>query len=144
MKLNRRCLPIFFHNLRGYDGHLLCEAAFAKKLNWELSVIPQTKEKYLGMTAKFQVDQYKGKKDESVPLKFSLQFKDSAQFLCDSLDSLVRNLKVDQLVYSKQAIPTNAPTSLINAKGIFPYEWFDGVEKLEWRSLPSQDLFYDK
>ena len=147
MRLDRTCLPVFFHNLRGYDGHILCQSAFGEKINWELEVIPITKEKYLGITAKYVVDSFSKKKGTelvNVPIKMKIKFKDSLQFLSAGLDSLVHNLDESQLQYSKECIPTTAPLSLITSKGIFPYEWFDDVSKLEWRNLPSQECFYDK
>ena len=167
MRLKRNHLPVFFHNLRGYDGHLLCESAFSKKQEWELSVIPQTKEKYLGMTAKFVVDKYNNKGQEVV-VKMSITFKDSVQFLSASLDNLVKclvdigeskddptlteeqkqqmqeKLVRDKMVYSLQCLPQNAPYSLITSKGIFPYEWFNGEDCLKQTKLPLQVYFYDK
>ena len=143
MRLKRNVLPVFFHNMKGYDGHLLCESAFAKKVDWEISIIPQTKEKYIGMSAKFPVETIKKKGDDLV-IKMNIQFKDSAQFLAASLDSLVQNLHISELIYSQKCIPDNAPLSLVMSKGYFPYEWFDSEEKLDYEYLPSQDEFYDR
>lgn len=129
--------------MKGYDGHLLCESAFAKKSQWELSVIPQTKEKYLGISAKFPISSYK-KGDKDIVIKMNIQFKDSAQFLAASLDSLVKNLQESELIYSRKCIPDNAPLSLVTSKGIFPYEWFDSEDKMNFEYLPLQDEFYDR
>ena len=41
-------LPIFFHNLRGYDGHLLIKAAHKRHGN--IRVVPTNMEKYLAIT----------------------------------------------------------------------------------------------
>ena len=129
--------------MKGYDGHLLCESAFAKKTEWDISIIPQTKEKYIGMSAKFVIDKYE-RKGEPVVIKMNIQFKDSAQFLAASLDSLVKNLQESELIYAKKCIPKNAPISLVTSKGIFPYQWFDCEEKLKYEYLPIKDDFYDR
>ena len=67
-------IPIFFHNLKGYDSHLIINKAhlFGTK---SLNIIPMSAEKYLS----FQISK--------------LQFKDSMNFLNTSLDKLVNNLK---------------------------------------------------
>ena len=152
MRQKKNVLPVFFHNLRGYDGHLLCESGLNKLKKWELSVIPLTKEKYLSITAAFIVDSFKNKKTgEDVAIKMKIHFKDTAQFLQASLDHLVKNLVEgdenlvrQNMVHSLKCLPNDAPLSLITSKGIFPYEWFDSVTKLESRSLPTIDCFYDK
>ena len=67
-------IPIFFHNLKGYDSHLIIDKAYlfgAKSLN----IIPMIAEKYLS----FQISK--------------LHFKDSMNFLNTSLDNLVNDLK---------------------------------------------------
>ena len=62
--------PIFFHNLKGYDGHIIIDKAYlfgAKSWN----IIPMSAEKYLS----FQISK--------------LHFEDSMNFLNTSLDNLV-------------------------------------------------------
>ena len=63
-------IPVFFHNLRGYDAHLIMQ--YIGEQDGALSCIPNHKEKYIS----FSLGQ--------------LVFKDSAQFLLDSLDKLVK------------------------------------------------------
>ena len=62
-------IPVVFHNLRGYDSHLLMQAI--SKVEGEISCIPNNTEKYIS----FSLGQ--------------LRFIDSAQFLLASLDKLV-------------------------------------------------------
>ena len=62
-------IPVVFHNLRGYDSHLLMQAI--SKVDGKISCIPNNMEKYIS----FSLDQ--------------LRFIDSAQFLLASLDGLV-------------------------------------------------------
>ena len=67
-------LPIIFHNLEGYDGHLIF-----KELNnfdnIEIQVIPKISEKYM-----------------SIIVNRNIVFLDSNQFYKGSLDSLASNL----------------------------------------------------
>ena len=62
-------IPVVFHNLRGYDSHLLMRAI--SKVEGRMSCIPNNTEKYIS----FSLGQ--------------LRFIDSAQFLQASLDKLV-------------------------------------------------------
>ena len=62
-------IPVVFHNLRGYDSHLLMQAI--SKVEGRVSCIPNNTEKYIF----FSLGQ--------------LRFIDSAQFLLASLDKLV-------------------------------------------------------
>ena len=62
-------IPVVFHNLRGYDSHLLMQAI--SKVEGGISCIPNNTEKYIS----FSLGQ--------------LRFIDSAQFLLASLDRLV-------------------------------------------------------
>ncbi|XP_031549074.1 uncharacterized protein LOC116286651 [Actinia tenebrosa] len=61
-------IPVFFHNLRGYDSHLLLQRTDGKSVK----CIPNNKERYMSVTI--------GK----------LKFLDSQQFMADSLANLVK------------------------------------------------------
>ena len=70
-----RKLPIIFHNLEGYDGHLV----FRELNNFkdiDTQVIPKTNGRYM-----------------SIIVNNSLVFLDSLQFCKASLDSLAGNLE---------------------------------------------------
>ena len=80
-------LPVFFHNLSGYDAHLIIAKA-SQKLYGRMSCIPKTSERFIS----FEV----GK----------LVFKDSANFTQAPLSTLVKNL-VDtggELVHTRRLI----------------------------------------
>ena len=62
-------IPVIFHNLRGYDSHLLMQAI--GKVSGNITCIPNNTEKYIS----FSIG--------------NLRFIDSAQFLIASLDKLV-------------------------------------------------------
>ena len=73
---SNRYLPVFVHNLRGYDAHLILRQAFeivGKKER--INAIPQSKEKFMT----FSIG--------------DLKFKDSFQFMASSLEKLVEGLK---------------------------------------------------
>jgi hypothetical protein len=72
---SNRYLPIVFHNLRGYDGHIIIKEAFNIG-NDNISAIPNSFEKF--MTIKIG----------------NLKFIDSMQFLNTSLEKLTENLYV--------------------------------------------------
>jgi len=75
---NPNFIPIFFHNFRGYDSHLLIEEA-GKYIDQNITCIPNNMEKYIF----FSVG--------------NLRFLDSYQFMPESLENLVDNLSVDGL-----------------------------------------------
>lgn len=66
-------IPVLFHNLRGYDSHLIMQA-IGKIKHKHISCIPQNHEKYISFSM--------GK----------LDFVDSFQFLSKSLEKFVHNL----------------------------------------------------
>ena len=91
-------LPIFFHNLKGYDGHLLVQALGQFK-EYPISVIPMNTEKYISFSL--------GK----------LRFLDSFQFLSGSLDKLTGTLEKSQ--FSLAADYFEGKASLMLRKGFF-------------------------
>ena len=73
-------IPVIFHNLRGYDSHLVFSVLH--KFDARISVIPNGIEKYMAF--------FVGK---------NLVFIDSMQFMNSSLDKLVKNLSDKDLKY---------------------------------------------
>ena len=146
MRLSRNKVSIFFHNLKNYDGHLIINslAKLKEKHNWvDLTIIPTSSEKYISISCKFIAKSFKDKNGNDRNILFSMDFKDSALFLPASLDSLVKQLDANELVYSKKVLPPNAPIDLITTKGVFCYEYFDNPSKMLESKLPSRENFYD-
>ena len=69
----------------------------------------------------------------------SLRFIDSYQFLSASLDKLVRNLPSKSLHHARKYFGSN---ELLFKKGIFPYEWYDSLDKFHESELPPANVFY--
>ena len=73
-------VPVIFHNLRGYDSHLIfCEL---NKFDVKIDVIPNRLEKYMAFF-----------------LNKNLVFIDSMQFMNSSLEKLVKNLSDNDFKY---------------------------------------------
>lgn len=102
-----RFIPIFLHNLKGYDSHLIIRAFH--DLEKVPDAIPLNSEKFTS----FSLHQKKG---------FELRFLDSMGFINYSLASLAKNLK-EFLNLSKTFGKEMAKD--LSRKGVFPYEWFD-------------------
>ena len=72
LKMSKK-VPVPFHNLKGYDSHLIFKEL--SRFDLKISVIPNRLEKYMVFT-----------------INRNLIFIDSMQFMNSSLDSLVKNL----------------------------------------------------
>ena len=116
-------LPIFFHNLRGYDGHLLIKAV--KKRHGMIRVIPNNMQKYLAISI--------GR----------VQFLDSFQFTMKPLDKLVSTIDDKDYIHTKKIFSDEEEFNLIKQKGVFPYDYFDSLEKLHQKSYPTKEQFFN-
>ena len=102
-------IPIYFHNLRNFDMHLLLSQAGQYK-NKKLTCIPNNMEKYISFSL--------GK----------LRFLDSYQCMSSSLETLVDNLKADGLKHFKQfrkAFPSDDIAKLLLQKNEYCYDYVD-------------------
>ena len=126
----RKILPIAFHNLKNFDGHLLMQG-LGKYKDHDIHVIPNTPEKYISFSIV--------KKMEKSPV--TLQFIDSLAFLNASLQKLVDNLESDQFSILKSCF-TSPNVDLLLRKGIYPYEYMDSPQKFNDVSLPPIEAFF--
>lgn len=92
-------LPIFFHNLKGYDSHIIMQAVSEEYK--KIFLIAETDEKYKTFTLN------------------NLSFYDSMQHLLSSLSSLALSLNEYPITSKYFKDP-----SLIR-KGVYPYEYMD-------------------
>ena len=112
-------VPVIFHNLRGYDSHLIMQA-IGRTNTEDISCIPYNMEKYLSFTYK------------------NLLFLDSMQFMNSSLEKLAKNLT--DYPYVKQEFGDKC--GLITRKGVYPYDYLDSFDKFDEPRLPPQGAFY--
>ena len=121
-------VPVFFHNLAGYDSHL-----FVKNLGvteGEIRCIPNNDEKYTSFS--------------KVKDNFEIRFLDSFKFMASSLSALVDNLQksgLEKFVYLKKEF--GKKFELLTRKGIYPYDYMDGIERFQ-EQLPPQKDFYSQ
>ena len=142
----KRFFPVYFHNWKGYDAHLLCKTAkFSKREQVEIGCIPTSTEKYLSMSLKWKVGSFRPfDEDRIITLKNELRFLDSCQYLSSSLAHLIdlqyRDLGVQGFPHSINTNPDNFEL-VASRKGVFPYSYFDGMEKLNDTCLPPIEAF---
>ena len=141
-------IPVVFHNLRGYDSHLLMQAIskikppedegeeltdrqelekyLQEERDYKLSCIPNNTEKYIS----FSLGQ--------------LRFIDSAQFLLASLAKLVAANSPEAFQITARYEPDHQKRQLLLRKGVYPYEFMDSWERFEAAQLPPKEAFYSK
>ena len=61
-----------------------------------------------------------------------------------SLDKLVETLKEDDFKLTRQLYDNDEQFNLMTKKGVFPYDYFDSLERLEDTSFPSRQSFFNK
>lgn len=133
-------IPIFFHNLTGYDSHFLVRELGCTRFKSEVQVIAQSGEKYISFSKKYLMQKQKKHRWEQNEY-IELRFLDSFRFLGQSLDSLVNILPKDELHITKQEFNDKA-MHLVSRKGVYPYEYTDCPEKLNDTSLPPKEAFF--
>ena len=130
------CLPVFFHNLSGYDGHFITLALGRVRggLQYQRkTVIAKNTESF------------------SMISLGPLRFLDSLSLLGPGmgLATAVRNLSDDGKDYSKFSITRGqfqncTDESLLFKKGEYPYDYFTTTAKFEERALPPASEFRSK
>ena len=137
LRLSRRMLPVFFHNFKGYDSHLICKQAIGEMPDWHLSVIPVTHEKYMSLSVRVRVGEYVDRQGVRKSRFFRIVFLDSFQFLSSSLDALSATLA--DLPFTEACMRKRFPgisDAVIRRKGVFPYSYFNSPSRLEESCLP--------
>ena len=111
-----------FHNLKGYDSHLIFDEL--NKFDVKIDVIPNGLEKQIAFT-----------------LNKNLLFIDSMQFISSSLEKLVKNLLDDDFKYLTEEFGSKK-LELLKQKGAYPYEYMDSFKKLSEEKLPDKKCFH--
>ena len=136
-------VPVFFHNLTGYDSHLFIKKLGSSNKKETIECIPNNEEKYITFTKTIITGQYTNKKGEEKNKTFNIVFKDSLKFMSSSLGALVNNLPKNGFKnISKYYTPEEV--ELIKQKGFYPYEFMDTEEKFNDTKLPPREVFYSK
>ena len=124
-------IPVIFHNLRGYDSHLLLQEL--GRFEREINVIPNNMEKYMSFSVGTVKQCWDFKSKSYVDkLRYDLRFIDSFQFMSSSLNELVENLKqggIDKFKYTTQKF--NEFTELLTRKGVYPYSFMNKWSKFD-------------
>ena len=115
-------VPVTFHNLRGYNSHLIIKEI--SNFNASVDVIPNGLEKYMAFI-----------------INKNLVFVDSMQFMNSSLDSLIKNLVDGDFKYLSGEFRGKC-LKLIEEKGVYPYEYVNSFKKINEVELPTKDTFF--
>ena len=132
--------PVIFHNLSGYDAHLFVKNLGKSEGN--IKCIPKNEEKYISFSKDIIVGEYENKKGEKVKIKHEIRFLDSFKFMASSLESLVGNLGLDKLIETRKEFGEKA--ELLSRKGIYPYDYMNGIKKFSEEKLPPKEKFFSK
>ena len=111
-----------FHNLRGYDSHLIMQEI--DKFDMKISVIPKGLEKYMAFT-----------------INNNFVFIDSMQFMNSSLDSLAKNFSDNDFKYLSQKFSGDL-LKIVKQKGVYPYEYMNSFVKFFEDKLPDSCDFF--
>ena len=131
--------PVIFHNLSGYDADLFVKNL--GKTEGDIKCIPNNEEKYISFSKEIVVGEYEkdGKKHE---IKHEIRFLDSFKFMASSLEGLVGNLGLEKLIETRKEFGEKA--ELLSRKGIYPYDYMNGIEKFSEEKLPPKEEFFSK
>jgi hypothetical protein len=124
-------IPIFMHNFRGYDSHVIVTALgmFKGRPDRKLNIIGQGMESYLTLS-----------------LGNHLVFKDSLQFMPAALGTLVDSLATkgkDKFELLRKGFPGLSQTSLdlLIRKGVYPYDYMNTWTRFAETQLPGIEQF---
>ena len=134
-------IPIFFHNLSNYDSHLFITNLASKLSGEKINVIPNNEQKYISYTKETQVGVLKDQNGKKHNIYFKLRFVDSFKFMNSSLAKLANNLPDDKFINLKSRF-NGEKLKLAKRKGVFPYDWFNSIDKLKYKKLPTKDEFF--
>ena len=132
-----RTIPVFGHNLSGYDSHL-----FVKRLadtQGNVNCIPRNEEKYVTFTKMVLVNTI-DKGDKQVNIYSNLKFIDTINFMQSSLEKLVGNMDREDFKHTSKYFSGDKLDPMLR-KGVYPYEYMTGADKLAETELPPKESF---
>jgi len=110
----------------------------------DINCIADNEEKYISFSKEVLVDKYTDEKGVEKDVTRELRFLDSFRFMPSSLDKLSKNLQRDQFVNLKKYFGDEKKFDLVRRKGVFLYDYVDGLEKLKEEKLPPKETFYSR
>ena len=110
-----------FHNLQGYDGHIIFKEL--NNFDIDISVILKGIDKYMRII----VNRY-------------ITFIDSLQFYDSLLDTLASNLNNEDFKYLVSEFDIDQ-LEILKRKDAYPYEWVDSYEKLNTHLYLRKNIF---
>ena len=144
-RLNRD-VTVGIHNLRRYDGHIIMNqlgSICKDRADMEIHAVAKNLEDYLSFSIKINKENGKRNHDGGSSIEsFRIRFIDTCQFLPNSLESLANNLDDEQFVAMKKHF-SQAQTSQLRRKQVYPYDYMSSWEKFHETKLPSQEHFYN-
>ena len=111
-----------FHNLRGYDSHLIFNEF--SKFDVKIGLIPNGLEKYMAFF-----------------LNENLVFTGSMQVMNSGLDQLAKNLSDNDLKYLTKEFGSKILEHL-KQKSVDSYEYMDSFKRFNEEKLPDKECFY--
>lgn len=147
-------LPVYIHNLKGYDSHLFVNALYKYgENNKDISCIPNNEERYISISKFVKVDEYENDEGKRRPYLFEIRFLDTLAFMNTSIDKLSENLAKQCItIADKRRIFKNVSAHFENdeqfelmiKKGVYPYDYIDNYKRLSETKLPSLNDFYSQ
>lgn len=155
---SRYRLPVLFHNLKGYDAHHLMRYGLIKRKNWKISPLYQSGSNCIAVNVDIPISDlsFTSESDEEDMEKggdqtkknarktYRIAFIDSLQFLKGSLENQAKNLEETPYTVSmlRRYYNLEGETATLT-KGVFPYNFLTSMNKLEEKSLPPIDAFFN-
>ena len=115
-------IPVIFHNLKGYDGHLIFSELH--KFNLKVDAIPNRLEKYMAFF-----------------LGRDLVFIDSMPFMNCSLDKLVKHFSDEDFKYLVKEF-SSKNLELLKQKSAYSYEYMNSFKRFNEDKLCARKYFY--
>ena len=115
-------VPVIFHNLRGYDSHLIVNEV--NKLDVKIDVIPKRLEKYMTFF-----------------LQKKIVFIDGIQFMNSSLEKLVQTSSDNAFKYLTKEFGSKN-LELLKQKDAYPYEYMGSFIRFVEEKLPDKECIY--
>ncbi|XP_025264636.1 uncharacterized protein LOC112638002 [Camponotus floridanus] len=137
-------IPVFFHNLSGYDAHFIIKDV-ANAYPGSVELLPVTKESYIAFSKTVRDTATEGDGENAARSRYvKLRFVDSFKFLGAGLDKLASYLDESKLTIARGEFRdlSDDDFRLLTRKGVFPYEYVDSVERLRETRLPPRESFY--